>query len=242
MSQLETDLKAWMHEHAARVHASPQLLAADYGPRAPRLRSTVRIGGGLATALATALVVVLSLTGGASNAFAGWTPQPTTPTPAQRAAAEAYCARNVPVSNLPLKLTDGRGPFTILVYSNGTSNSFCTVGPTIRNASGWMSSPPVRPHARSMFLWTDHTSTARGELYGTMIAQVGRGVSALKVRLDDGAVVTATLEHGWAAAWWPGDHHVASARLKTRTGTRTQTFRKYPCDVHDCGGYGPNSR
>ena len=61
-------------------------------------------------------------TGGASNAFAGWTPQPTAPTAAQLAAAEAYCATNVPTPGLPLKLTEARGPFTFLVYSDGTSN------------------------------------------------------------------------------------------------------------------------
>ncbi len=49
MTQLETDLRAALHERAARIHASPDLLAADYHPRTRRLRPSVAIGGGLAT-------------------------------------------------------------------------------------------------------------------------------------------------------------------------------------------------
>jgi len=82
------------------------------------------------------LAAVLSLAGEASNAFAGWTPQPTTPTAAQLAAAKAYCAANVPDQGLPLKLTDTRGPFTFLVYSDGSSNDFCTTGPSFRTHRG----------------------------------------------------------------------------------------------------------
>ena len=72
MTQLETDLRAALHERAARVQAPPGLLAVDYHPRTRRLRPPVAIGGGLATA-AGAVVVVLSLAGGVSSAFAGWT-------------------------------------------------------------------------------------------------------------------------------------------------------------------------
>jgi hypothetical protein len=239
MTQLETDLHAWMHERAARVHASPKLLGADYHARTRRVRSPVAIGGGLATA-AGALTAVLSLVGGASTAFAGWTPQPTTPTPAQLAAAEAYCAKNVPDPGLPLKLADTRGPFTILVYSHGGSNDFCTVGPSFRNASGWSTSPPVTPPAGRLFLWIDHTSTDDGQSYGSMIARAGDGVSAANLTLDDGTPVTATVENGWAVAWWPGAHHLAAAQLTTPSGTQTQTFPKYPCDVHNCNGGGPH--
>ena len=238
MTELETDLREWMHGRAARVHASPKLTGGDYHPRTRALRTRLAISGGLAGAVA-AVVAALSLTGGASNAFAGWTPTPTASTPAQRAAAKAYCTRNIPMPGLALKLIDERGPFTILVYSSGGANDFCTVGPSFRNASGGTSSPPVHPSAGTLFLWTDHTSTADGQSYGTMIARAGPDVRAVKLRLEDGTLVTATVEHGWVAAWWPGAHHVAAAQLTTPAGTRTQTFRNYPCDVTDCRG-GPH--
>jgi hypothetical protein len=236
---IETDLRAALHDRARRVHATHDLLAADYHARTRRVRPPVAIGGGLATA-AGALAAVLSLAGGASTAFAGWTPQPTTATPAQLAAAEAYCAENVPFPGLPLKLADTRGPFMILVYSNGGSNDFCTVGPSFRNGSGWSTSPPVTPPAGRLFLWSDHTSTDGGQSYGSMIARAGDGVSAANLTLDDGSVVTATVENGWAVAWWPGTHHLATAQLTTPSGTQTQTFPKYPCDVQDCTGGGPH--
>ena len=200
----------------------------------------VGVSGVAAASVAGVLAAVLSLAGGASNAFAGWTPKPTTPTPAQLAAAEAYCAKNVPDPGLPLKLVDTRGPFTIVVYSNGGSNHFCTVGPSFRNASGWSTSPPVTVPAGRLFLWTDHTATVDGQSYGIMIARAPDDVTAANITLDNGAEVTATVQNGWAVAWWPGADHLAAAQLTTPTGTQTQTFPKYPCDVDNCDGGGPH--
>src|SRR5262249_54987871 len=111
----------------------------------PRSRRPLLVGmsGVAAVSAAGVLGVGLSLAGGASNAFAGWTSQPTVPSAAQLAAARTYCAKNVPDPGLPLKLTDTRGPFTFLVYSDNSSNDFCTIGPSFRNASGWRTSPRV---------------------------------------------------------------------------------------------------
>jgi hypothetical protein len=127
MTQLETELRAALHHRAARIHASRDLLAVDYHPRVRRMRPSVAIGAGLAAA-AAALTAAFSLSGGAGSAFADWSPQPTAPAPGQLAAAEAYCATSVPDPGLPLKLVDTRGPFTFLVYSDGSSNDFCTLG------------------------------------------------------------------------------------------------------------------
>jgi hypothetical protein len=188
------------------------------------------------------LAAALSLAGGASNAFAGWTPQPTAPTAAQLAAAEAYCAANMGFSGLPLKLTDTRGPFTFMVYSDDSSNDFCTVGPSFRNASGWRSSPPVTVPAGSLYLWAEHTTTDTGQPYGFMIARAGDGVSAATLTLEDGTAVTATVQNGWAVAWWPGTHQLTSAQLATPLGTKTQTFPLSPCGhpLDKCGPGGPH--
>jgi hypothetical protein len=238
MTQLETDLRAALHERAARVHASPDLLAADYHPRTRRIWPPVAIGGALATA-AGALAAVLSLTGGAGSAFAGWTPQPTAPTRAQLAAAEAYCAKNVPFPGLPRKLVDTRGPFTFVVYSDGSSNDFCTTGPSFANASGWRTSPPLTAPAGKLFLWDEHTTTDSGQAYTFLIARAGDGVTAANLTLEDGAEVTATVENGWAVAWWPGSDQVTRAQLTTPSGTQTQTFPSSPCGLHNCAG-GPH--
>jgi len=204
----------------------------------PRSAQPLLVGmSGIAGVIAAGvLAAVLLLAGGASNAFAGWTARPTAPTADQLATARAYCATHVPTPGLPLKLTDTRGPFTVLIYSNGAWNDFCTVGPSFRNASGWNASPPVTPPAGRLLLWTDHTSTDGGQSYGSMIASAGAGVSGAKLTLDDGSVVTATVENGWVVAWWPGAHHLAAAQLTTPMGTQTQRFAGYPCDVHNCNG------
>jgi hypothetical protein len=200
----------------------------------------VCVSGVTAVSLAGVVAAVLLLTGEAGNAFAGWTPQPTAPTAAQLAATKAYCAKHVPFPGLPLKLIDARGPFTIVVYSDGSSNDFCTTGPSFRDTSGWRTSPPVTVPSGRLFLWDDHVATVKGEPYGTMIARVADHVTAANLTLDNGAEVTATVENGWAVAWWPGPHHLSGARLTTPSGTQTQAFPPYPCDVHNCNGRGPH--
>jgi hypothetical protein len=234
MTTFDDALWSWLvDEHAA------DRVAFGSVPKQPSRRPLlVGMSGAAALSVAGGVAAVLSLAGGASNAFAGWTPQPTTPSAAQLAATEAYCAKNDGFPGLPLKLVDARGPFTIIVNSDGTSNDFCTVGPTFKNASGWRTSAPMTLPSGRMFLWTDHVATANGQPYGTMIARLADDVTAANITLGNGTEVTATVQNGWAVAWWPGDHHVASAQLATASGTQTQTFN-YPCDVHSCTG-GPH--
>ena len=238
MNELETELRTALHERAGRVHASPGLLAADYHPRTRRMRLPAAIGGGLAAGAGT-LFAVLSLTGGASSAFAGWTPQPTAPTGGQLAGAEAYCAEHVPDPGLPLKLIETRGPFTFAVYSDDSSNDFCTTGPSFTNASGWSTSPPVTVPAGNLYLWAEHTTTDADRAYTFVIARAGDGVSAADLTLEDGTEVTATVGNGWAVAWWPGSQQLTSAQLTTPSGTQTQTFPLSPCGLHNCAG-GPH--
>jgi hypothetical protein len=47
---IETDLRATLHDRAARVHPSPGLLAIDYHPRTRRGRRPLAIGGRATTA------------------------------------------------------------------------------------------------------------------------------------------------------------------------------------------------
>jgi hypothetical protein len=179
--------------------------------------------GGVATA-AGGLAAALTLAGGASSAFAGWSAQPTTPSRGQLAAAESYCTANVPTPGLPLKLADTRGPYTFAIYSDGTANDFCTTGPSFRNASGWSTPPLVTVPSGQLYLWAERVSTASGQAYTSLIAQAAADVSAADLTLDDGSEVTATVENGWAVAWWPGSQRLASAQLTTPSGTQTQTF------------------
>jgi hypothetical protein len=215
-------------------------VALRAAPPQKRNRRLLIGGGGIgAVSLAGVFAAMLSLTGGASPAFAGWTPQPTAPTKAQLATANAYCAAHVPTPGLPLQLTDARGPFTFEIFANDTSNDFCITGPSFLNASGWSTDAPVQVPAGTLHLWDEHTTTTHaGQAYGFGIARSGADVSAATLTLDDGIAVTATVQNGWAVAWWPGNHQVTGAQLTTPSGTQTQTFPLSPCGhpLDRCGG------
>ena len=79
------------------------------------------------------------------------------------------------------------------------------------------------PH-RPPVSWAEHVTTDTGQPYGFVIARAGDGVTAATLTLEDGTNVTATVQNGWAVAWWPGTHQLTSAQLATSSGTQTQAF------------------
>jgi hypothetical protein len=226
----ETDLREALHEHATPINASSELRAVDYHPRTRRARPSLAIGGGIATFATAGIAAALLLAGGASNALAGWTATPTTPTASQLAAAQTYCAARMPNAGLPLQLAEERGTFTFEVYANDRAANFCITGPaSFVNASGFSASAPLDVPSGNLDLWTENTSTYDGDTYGFVIAIAADDVTAATLTLDDGTQVTATVQSGWAVAWWPGSHEISSAQLTTSTGTQTQTFPSSPC-------------
>ena len=239
MTEIETDLRAWMQERATRVHASSRILEAAYHPRQRSWRPRLAIGGGMTAAAAT-VAAVLTLAGGTTTAFAGWSAQPTTASTAQLQTAETACGGSA--SGFSQELVDARGPYTILVYESPAGSTqtyrFCTDGPYFESSYSWTTSPPATASADQLHLWSDDTAGDNQHPYGIVIAQAGAGVTAANLTLTDGTVVTATVQNGWVIGWWPGSGHVASAQLATPTGTQTQTFN-YPCDIHNCNG-GPH--
>jgi hypothetical protein len=209
-----------------------------------RNRKPLVVGASAAATASVAVLVALglSLAGGTTTAFAGWTAQPTAPTAAQLVAAQTYCQANIPTPGLPLKLTDTRGPFTFAIFANDTSFDFCTTGPSFQNASGGSTSSPVQVLAGNLLLWDEHTlSTDDGQTYGILIAHAGDRVSAATLTLDDGTAVGATVQNGWAVAWWPGTHQVTSAQVTTPSGIHKQTFALSQCghQTKSCTG-GPH--
>ena len=73
-----------------------------------------------------------------------------------------------------------------------------------------------------------------------MIARAGDGVSAATLTLDDGTEVTATVQNGWAVAWWPGSHQLSSAQLTTPRARRRRRSRRAYAALHNCDGGGPH--
>jgi hypothetical protein len=225
--QLESDLRAALSERAAQVPAASiaRLAGLDYKPRVRRLRPPVAIGAvASAAGAAGAVAVVISLSAGASNAFAGWTPTPTAPSPGQLSAALASCQTQSPVSGLPLKLTDTRGPFTFSIYADSSASATCIEGPSLTAVSGSQASAPVNVPAGHILLFSSTATHRSGAAYSFADGRAGDGVSAVTLTLDDGSKVQATVANGWYVAWWPSAHEVGSADITTASGVTTQTF------------------
>jgi hypothetical protein len=239
--QLETELRTALRERAAQVPAASiaRLTHLDYHPRTQRLRPTLAIGAlASAAGIAGAAAVVISLTAGASNAFAGWTATPTPPAPGQLAAARASCeGGQSPIAGLPLKLTDTRGPFTFSVYSDSQSSATCIKGPSFMAISGSLATSAVNVPAGQILLSSAHRTDRGGQAFSFAEGRTGAGVNGVTLTLDDGTKVESTVGGGWFVAWWPGGREIKSAELATSTGTVTQTFNlspEIPCGSQRC--------
>ncbi len=238
--QLESDLRAALHDRAADVPAASvaRLAGLDYRPRVRGLRPPLAIGALAGAAVGTAAAaVVISLGAGASNAFAGWTATPTAPSPGQLTAAAADCQTQSPIAGLPVKLTDTRGPFTLSVYADADSSATCIKGPSFTAVSGSHASAPITVPAGHILLTSSHMTNRGGAAYSFADGRTGDGVSAVTLTLDDGTKVQATVANGWFVAWWPNAHEVKSAEIATPAGTTAQTFdpgHAPPCGALPC--------
>lgn len=247
--QLESDLRAALRERASRVPATSiaRLTSAEYHPRTRGLRPPLAIGAlGGAAGAAGAVALVVSLGAGASNAFAGWTPAPTPPSPAQLAAAKVDCKARSPIAGLSLKLTDARGPFTFSIYADRDSSATCISGPSFTAVSDSMSSAPANVPAGRVLLSASHLTNRDGQAYSFADGHTGAGVSGVTLILDDRTNVQATVANGWFVAWWPSAHAVKAVDIVTPAGVKTQTFdlrHESPCGAKLCtgGGVGLNS-
>ena len=139
---LEEDLRETFAEHDARYDPAPalaRLRARAYPSGVTRTRRLWLPVAALSSMVAAGIVaVVLVLSSGASVAYAGWTPMPTTPTPAALSAAVAKCRQTGQCVGRRV-LTDARGPYVALIYlAGGQFSSFVTAG---RNSSSGFSGP-----------------------------------------------------------------------------------------------------
>ncbi len=256
IDELEADLRTVLRARGAEVPAASLARVAnrDYRPRMRSLRPPLAAGG--VAGAAGAIVAAVSLGAGASNAFAGWTPTPTPPTPEQLATARLHCSTKSPqspVAGLPLKLIDTRGPFSFAVYANATTSATCISGPSFTSISTSVSSAPGPALAPSKIaLWSEHLTKPGGQHYSFADGHAGVNVKDVTLVLDDGTKVDATVSNGWFVAWWPSSGAVKSALVTTPSGTTTQGFlvgSASPCGARLCrretqsiGGSGPGAQ
>jgi hypothetical protein len=225
---LQSDLRTALRARASLVPDASiaRLTGIDYHPRRSRLRPPVALGAtATAGAAAGVAALVISLGTGATTAFAGWTAKPTAPAPGQIHAASVACqASQSPVSGLPLKLADTRGPYTFAIYADSETSATCIEGPTFVGASTSASSVPVSVPDGQILLSSAHRSDRAGQAFSFSDGRTGAGVTGVTLMLDNGTTVQATVGNGWFVAWWPGGNPVKSAQITTPAGVKTQTF------------------
>ena len=220
-------------------------------PRRPG-RSVVGLAGATAAASAVATVLV-TVGGGTTNAFAGWSADPTPPSADQVQSAQAVCqnalaavpstpssgsetsSSNVVVqSDQPTNkslppgpyqplLSDVRGPFTATIFGTSGTQVVLCLSTPGAVSLRFEQGPNQAPAAGTIGL--DHLAfmTRDGQPYTLAEGPVGPAVTGVNLVLADGSSVTATSGGGYFIAWWPGSQGVASALVASSGGTTSQT-------------------
>lgn len=225
------DLDAeWMASHRAA------LVGEVSRPRRRPVKWAALAGVTGVTATVSTLVLV---GGGEPYAFAGWSAMPTAPTSGQVSTAVADCQARLAQGPLPQatnkgprpdvasfvpELTDVRGPYTVTVLGDGSSEGALCISALGATSLRWIygEGPPVTPGTIAV----DQVSIlARdGQPYTLVVGRIGSGVTGVTLSLGDGSSVTTTSGDGLLVAWWPGSETIASATVTSANGTSTQTL------------------
>lgn len=237
--RLESAVREVLSERAAQLDAgaAARLRAVDYRPRGRfGLRVPVLGAAGLVgVAAAVAVVVVLSLTSGASPAFAGWSQVPTSPAPGQTANALAACGPGT------AEIVDTRGPYTAMVYAIAGGLNVCVQGGAVSfsgSASG--GNDATVPPPGHIQLFPSAGDVSQGRAFHLFAGRVGKGVTGVAITLGSGQSVTATVSNGWYLLWWPGSEHARTLRITTQVGIRTATLPSATLSCRgSCSAYGP---
>jgi len=209
---------------------APQRRSSRQVPRTtgtgrPRLARWATLG---AAPVAVAVLVVGTTGSGPTSAFAGWSATPTTPTSGQLQAAEAACQQQNPsVASLAPTVADVRGPYSMLVYTDRSTITDCTIGAqgTLMNGvTPAAQTTSVAPNSIEVVSQLSPASPAgQGEQKASELeGQAGAGVTAVTIVLDDGSSIQTTVANGWFAAWWPGSQPAQAAEITTASSTTTQ--------------------
>lgn len=193
--------------------------------RRKSLRWKLAASGMALGAMAVALALGYGTTGATSDTgqgnddaalVASWTPIPTIATAAEARAAAQIC---VPGSSRIL-LAEQRGAVTAILAEVGTNRWACIEGKgqpldeVVWNAAAHPSDfPDFGADVIGMSHWADF-----------QVGQVGPDVASATVTLSSGTVVNATVVHGWAFVWWPGNPSPKTVTEYAANGTVVKTF------------------
>lgn len=254
---LEDELRAALRRRAAAIGEDDvgRLLARRRASSRGMSR-TVRVvlGGGLTgTAVAVAAVVLI---GGAVPAYAGWKASPVRPSRAEQAAASESCAPELaelpgvsPDATWTPVVSEQRGPYTLTVYSDGSTRPTCLSGPSLVvvtsegggvTINGGSSSDPGGTSSTSNYpsepmtqLSENHVGSGPGA-FTFVQGNLGSQLSDVTFVLSDGKHVTATSGAGLLVAWWPGSADAVDAEVSTPGGVVSQPLSQPPAGGVAC--------
>ncbi|SFO96637.1 hypothetical protein SAMN05660464_1748 [Geodermatophilus dictyosporus] len=212
--------------------------------RAPA-RAWRRAAAGTVAAAGVAAALVLVPGGTTPPAVADWSHLPDAATPAQRSALAAACTQALartpaeagaswtaehpflPAEQRPA-VVDVRGPWGLTVLVGGGTVGDCLSGPDGVVGTARQELPDGAPASGVRAAGLGTTQASDGEdLYGsTAYGRSAADVVAVELVLPGGEVVTATVEDGWWAAWWPGitaDDRAVRVRVTDGAGSVTTT-------------------
>lgn len=223
---LEESLRqAFSHRTAQLAPDSmTRLTAIDYHPRRHRIGRLPAIGAMSTTAVAAAVAAVVALGSGAAPAFAGWQATPSTPTTNQLGQAAVACGQGLGDA----VLTDARGPYTLSIYANSTTNDICLTGNGVTMSTSAASASPATVAPGQIELGDTVTRDLAGKGLTLVEGRVGSDVTAVTIDRNDGSSVDATVANGWYVAWWPGTVPATDAVVTTASGDNTLTFPAPP--------------
>lgn len=166
----------------------------------------------------------------AAGSFGPWRGAPISFDPAFAAITERACEATAPGATPILHDLRGAGVDILLFVGPGTG-AFCETEPDdagiIRaTADGRLNGPrSVAPRPGEVTVETQGTrSSLVGEGRSSIFGRTGLGVGRVRIHLEDGREVTATVANGWFAAWWPGEVYAKSISVDDAFGLPFGTF------------------
>jgi len=207
--------------------------------RAPRTRRLALLGA--ATLVVTTAAVGAQVLGGGNTAYATWTATPDRPASSQEARAATACRDSLTGSlnvtpqsdpdallrrslpNAAPLVAEQRGHWTLVVLGDGRGlDAACltetrTDGPSHSSFSAVAYRAGVALAPRDVLVTNGGTGGSADHLISLLIGYVGKDITALTVHTAEHGPVTATVDNGRVAAWWPGPEgiDVTDPRLTT---------------------------
>jgi hypothetical protein len=262
--QLEADLNEAFSLYVSGIpsDAGARLRGIDYRPRTSRISPRLTVGALAGAAVTTGTVLSVVILGGASPAFGGWTASPTTASASQTVTADASCQAQLTSAPAFSGSTDGsgwtavatdvRGPFTLVIYQDGSSNATCLSGPSLTavssssgsggaeegsaSASGTGDGSASSSISRVVGSGSDgieqatvaHLDSTSDGAYTVIDGQLEADVTGVTLVRSDGEDIQASTGSGWFVAWWPGSLDATSAEITTPSGVTTETLNAPP--------------